>query len=177
MIDILSGVETKILNLVAALIILLVGYILGRFLSKLIQRILGELEINKILKEQAGVRVPIEEFLGGVVKYLIYFIAIVMALNQIGLTTTALQIILFIILIMIVVFIVLALKDFIPNVVAGFFIHQKRSLKPGNKISVNGIKGRIISVGLVETKIQTKKEEIVYIPNNLLTKHVVEISK
>jgi len=159
-------------KLIAAIVILLIGIFVGRFFGNLLKRILNELNTDKILKE-GGVKVPIEEFFGNALKYLIFFAAIIMALNQLGLATTVLYIILIVILIIIIILIILAFKDFVPNVTAGFFIHQKRNLNTGDFISVNDVEGQIININLVETKIKTKKGDIMYIPNSMLTKNNV----
>lgn len=163
-------------KLIAAIVILLIGIFVGRFCGNLLKKILNELNTDKILKE-GGVKVPIEEFFGNALKYLIFFAAIIMALNQLGLATTVLYIILIVILIIIIILIILAFKDFVPNVTAGFFIHQKRNLNVGDFISVNDVNGEIITINLVETKIKTKNGDIMYIPNSMLTKNNVRKMK
>tara|TARA_Y100000310_G_scaffold302635_1_gene340187 strand:- start:29140 stop:29679 length:540 start_codon:yes stop_codon:yes gene_type:complete len=175
MINFTLDVSSIIIKLLAAVVVLLIGFIVARILSKLTKRILNELEIDKVLKEQTNIKTPLEEFLSSTVKYLVYFIAVIIALNQLGLTTTVLQIILFSLLAILVGFIILAFKDFIPNIVAGFFIHQKAKIKPGDKIIVKDIQGQVIHVDLTETRIRTKKKDIVFVPNSLLMKN--EITK
>ena len=168
-----SKVSTLSVNLIGALVILLLGIVIGRFIGKLIKKVLKEVEINKILKEEAGVKVPIEEVVSSLAKYLIYFIAVIFALDQIGLTTTVLNIILGVFLLIIVVFIILAFKDFIPNLISGLFIHQKRGLKDGDKINMDGINGIIEHISIIETRIKTKNGDIIFVPNSMLTKHKV----
>lgn len=163
-------------RLIAAIVILLIGVFVGRFFGNLLKKILNELHTDKILKE-GGVKVPVEEFFGNALKYLIFFVAIIMALNQLGLATTILYIILIVILIVIIILIILAFKDFIPNVTSGFFIHQKRNLKDGDIIKVNEIEGEILHINLVETKIKTKSGDIIYIPNSVLMKSSVRKKK
>ncbi|MBI2667173.1 mechanosensitive ion channel [Candidatus Woesearchaeota archaeon] len=170
--------ENIIIRLIASVIILLIGFIIARLSSNLTKKILNELETNKILKEQAGVKIQVEEFLSSVIKYIIYFIAIIIALNQLGLTTKVLYALLITILVILVGFIILAFKDFIPNVVAGFMIYQKDKVKPGDVIRVKDIEGKVIHVDLIETRIKTKKNDIVYIPNSILNKNeVVKLKK
>lgn len=159
-------------NLIAAIAIILIGIIVARITNRIIRKVLHELELNRILREQAGVKIPVEEFAGSLAKYLIYFIAMIMALAQLGLQTIILYIILVIVLVILVSFVVLAFKDFIPNITAGFFIHQKGMIKEGDFIQVKDIKGKVISISLVETKIKVGKD-IVYIPNSVLTKNEI----
>ncbi len=171
----LSGIFTK---LVVAVIIILIGLIAGKLLGKLIHKTLHEVELNKILKKAAGIKISVEEIISTFITYFIYFIFIVMALNQLGLTTVVLHMISGAILIIIIISILLSIKDFIPNMFAGFFIHQKRFIKEGDIIQVDNTKGKVIHINLVETKIETKQGDIIYIPNSLLTKKtIVKIKK
>jgi len=171
----LSGIFTK---LVVAVIIMLIGLIAGKLLGKFIHKALHEIELNKILRKAAGVKVSIEEIISTFVTYFIYFIFIVMALNQLGLTTVVLHMISGAILIIIIISILFSIKDFMPNMFAGFFIHQKGFIKEGDIINVDNTEGKVIHINLVETKIETKKGDIIYIPNSLLTKKtVIKIKK
>ena len=175
--DILSSLNLITPNiairLITAIVIIIIGFIIGRIVHKLIKKVLHELEVNRILREKANIKIKIEEIIASTIKYIIYFIAIIWALNQIGLTTTVLHTILAIILILLVVFIILAVKDFIPNIMAWFVINQKKRFQEGDKIKVKDIQRTIIKIDLLETKIRTKKHEIVFIPNTILTKHEV----
>jgi small conductance mechanosensitive channel len=168
-----SNLSNTTINLIAAIVIILIGLVIGRFLGNLTRKILHELEIDKLLKEKTKFKFPLEQFLGSLIKYIAYFASIIFALNQLGLKTAVLNIILIIILVLLVGFMLLALKDFIPNLVAGIMLHQKRKIMPGEKIEVNNIEGEIINFSLFETKIRTRNGEIVYIPNSILTKNVV----
>jgi len=171
------GQQGYLLRLAAAIVVILLGFIAARVLSKLTKKALHELETDRVLKEQAGVTIPIEEFLSSLVKYLTYFIAIIFALNQLGLTTFVLQIILFTFLAIFVGFIILAFKDFIPNITAGFYMHAKKLINEKDNIKFNGIEGKVLHVGLVETRILVKKKEVVYIPNSLLLKKEITVKK
>lgn len=168
-----SRLSDLTINLIAVIVILLVGLVVGRFLGNLTRKTLHELELDRLLREQTRFKIPLEQFIGSLVRFIIYFIAIIFALNQFKLQTAILNIILIIILIILSAFIILAIKDFIPNLVAGLFLHQKRNIKVGEKIEVNNIEGEIVNMSLFETKIRTHRGEIIYIPNSVLTKNIV----
>jgi len=173
--NLLSGIFTK---LVVAVIIVLIGLVAGKLLGKLIHKLLHEIELNKLIKKSAGIKISAEEIISFFVTYFIYFIFIVMALNQFGLTTVVLHMIAGAILIIIIISIMLSIKDFMPNMFAGFFIHKKRFIKEGDIIEVDNTKGKIIHINLVETTIETKQGDIVYVPNSLLTKKtIVKVKK
>lgn len=158
-----------LVKIIVAIVVILIGIILARILSKLTYRILHELELDRILKD-LGVKVPVEEFVGTIVKYIVYFIAVIIALNQLGLETIVFYIILILFLVILIVFVVLAFKDFIPNITAGFFMHQKRLIKKGDKIIVKNIEGTVMEISLIDTKIKTKGGDIVHMPNSVFLK-------
>lgn len=175
--DIYAIISQTTANIAAAIIIILIGLVLGRFIGRFAQKILNELETNKILKQKTTINIDLEELVGSVIKYVIYFISLIMALNQVGLTPLILKIILIIILILMIIFIVLAVKDYIPNVVAGFVLHQKRVLKEGDVILFKDIEGKVITTSLIETRIETKNGDIIFIPNSVLMKKEIVIKK
>lgn len=165
------GSSDNLINLIAAVIILAVGFIVARILSKLVKKILSELETNKIAKEQAGVKFPIDDLISRIVKYAIYITSVILALNQLGLASFMLKIILITLLVILVAIIILAFRDFVPNVVAGFVIYQRNMIKKGDLIKIKNIEGRVIYIDLLEIRLMTKDKEVVHIPNSYIIKH------
>jgi len=167
--------EPLLTKLAVAIIILLTGFIIARILGKLLQRVLAEVELNNLIKKAVGLKIRLEETIASIITYFIYFVTIVMALGQLGLETYILHIISGAVLLLIVLSIFLGIKDFIPNMMAGLFIHRKGFLNEGDFIQYKDIRGKIIKLNLVETRIETKGKDIIYIPNSQLTK--IEIKK
>ncbi|MDI6737854.1 MAG: mechanosensitive ion channel [Nanoarchaeota archaeon] len=167
-----EALSAFMINLVAALVVLIVGIIGSIIVSRLFRKLLHSFEIDSVLKEQ-GVKIPFEEFTSNILKYLLYFMTVIWALNVLGLATTILQIILVVMLIVIIIFIILAFKDFIPNITAGFYIHSKGAIAEGDRISIGAVSGTIVSIDTIETKIKTKEKDIVLVPNALLLKTAV----
>jgi small-conductance mechanosensitive channel len=165
--DLFEGFFAKI---VVALVILLVGFILGKFVGKVVKKLMSEIEINNILGSATGVNIRIEEIISGFLTYFIYFLTIITALNQLGLTTTILNMLSAAVIVIIIISVFLALKDFIPNAFSGFFIFRNAFLKEGDWIKFKGIEGKITQINLLETKVETKNRDILFIPNSALTK-------
>ncbi|MFH0752353.1 MAG: mechanosensitive ion channel domain-containing protein [archaeon] len=169
------GVESAsnwIFGLVAAVAIASAGIIVGTILGKVVKRVLHEFEVNKVLKAQ-GMTLPVEEFLSGIIKYAIYLVGIVWALAELGLATMAMEIILAVIFVLLAVFVILAFKDFIPNIMAGFFLHQKGMIKAGDYIRVKSVEGKVLEIDFIETKIKMKNGDTIMVPNSILTKNEV----
>jgi small-conductance mechanosensitive channel len=71
----------------------------------------------------------------------------------------------------------LATKDFIPNLVAGLFMLKKTEIEKGKRIKAGNVEGTVVEIGLIETKIKTKKGDEIYIPNSTLTKEKLVVKK
>ncbi len=170
-----SGIIT---NLIIAIIILLAGFIIGKLVGKFVQRFLHDVELDRIMKKISHIRLSLEEIIASTITYIIYFIAVVSALKQIGFATDILNIIAIAFMIIIVIGIFLSIKDFVPNAIAGILIHQKKFLNEGDTIKVKNIQGKIVKINLIETRIETRSKDIIYIPNSVLTKNeVIKVSK
>lgn len=167
-------VSGNLSRVIAAIVVLLIAFIVARFLGNLTSRVLSGLNTNKILKENLGIRAPIEAIIGKGVYYLILFIGVIMALNQLGLSTIILYIVLIIILLIVISFIILAIKDFVPNVFASFWIHQKKIIEVGDLIEFKDVSGKVIEITLTEARIETKDKEVVLIPNSLLLREKIK---
>lgn len=168
-----SQIFTK---LIIAVVILLIGFIIGRIADRLLQKFLHEIELDKIIKK-AGLHIALEQGISHIIKYFIYFIAIIWALSEIGLTTTVLNMIAAAALALIVISILLAVKDFLPNAIAGFFIYQKKLIQQGDKIKLDKISGKVHKIGLVETQIKTSSGDMIHVPNSTLTKTTISVKK
>ena len=166
---------------IVAIVLLLIGFILGKILGRLVYKFLHSFELNENFSKLAGVTLKIEEISESFTTYFIYFITIVIVLQQIGLVTTILHMIAAGVIILIILSTFLGIKDFIPNAIAGFFIQRKKEFRTGQKIKVKGMQGTITEINLLETKIETKNGDIIFIPNSVLSKtevtHIRSVKK
>jgi len=173
------GIEIAdfLVRVIVAAVILLGGFVVGKILEKLCHRGLEELELDKSLRK-AGVRIALEEGIAHFVKYLnlIYFIAVIWALAELGLSTVVLSIVFIGAIVLTIVAILLALKDFIPNAFAGYMIYRNKLFKVGDRIKLNGVEGKIEKVGVAETIVKNGSD-MIYVPNSFLIKKVVRVRK
>ncbi len=156
----------------ATLVLMLFGIIAGMIAGKAVRRVLHSFELDSVLAS-SGLKFPLEEFISSIVKYIVYFMGVILALNQLGLATAILEILLGVIVVLLVAFIILAFKDFIPNITAGFFMHRKGAIKVGDTIQVNEITGKVIEFDLVETKLKLKSGNMILMPNSFLAKSII----
>jgi small-conductance mechanosensitive channel len=68
----------------------------------------------------------------------------------------------------------LALQETAGNLVSGMLMLLDKPFSKGDKVIVKGVKGKVVDVGLMTTKIRTGNERLVVIPNTSLSGEVVE---
>ena len=159
-------------NMVVAVVLLLIGIVVSRLIERLAYTVLHELEFDNWLKK-AGVRFALEQTVSSAIKYFGYFITVLIALNQIGLTSFVVNLAAMGIIVLVLVAIVLGVKDFVPNFLAGLRIHQRGFVKEGDIIRVRDIEGEVREINLLDTRIRTQSGDVLFIPNAMLTKHEV----
>jgi small-conductance mechanosensitive channel len=155
---------------IVSIVLLLIGFILGKIMGRLVYKFLHSFEVNEAFAKLTGATLKIEEVAETFTTYFIYFVTIVIVLQQIGLVSTILHMIAAGIIILIILSTFLGIKDFIPNAIAGFFMHSNKKFKIGQKIKVKGMQGKIIEITLLETKIETRNGDVIFIPNSVLSR-------
>ena len=165
--ELVQGIVAKI---IVAFIILLIGFILARIVHKVIIRLFKELNIDVLFKK-AGVKISLGKIIATFVQYFIYFMSIILALDQLGIRTAVLNMLGAAIIIIFIILIV-------PNFFSGVFILQKKFVKEGEMIKVKGVVGTIKEITILETKIETENGDILLVPNSAMTKtEIVKIKK
>ena len=166
-----EGFNQVIVNILVALLIFFIGFIIGRLMSRVIKKVLHHMNTDFFLRKTLGVKVSLEDISAGVVAYFIYIISFIMALNQLGLSTAILQMVIAGVIIIVVISIILSIKDFLPNLMAGLIIREKAFIGEGDIISIRDIEGKVVELGLIETVIQNKRGDRIFIPNIVFTKN------
>lgn len=142
-------------QLFGAVIILIIGLIIAKKLSKGVQK----------LCESKGIDVTLSRFIANVVKLLIVFMVGIICLNKIGISVTP--------------FLAaigalslgagLALQGLLSNYGAGLNIILTRPFVVGDTISVHGVSGQVQDILLANTIITSEDDVRITIPN----KHII----
>ncbi|MCX8147206.1 MAG: mechanosensitive ion channel [Candidatus Woesearchaeota archaeon] len=172
--EIFEGIYIKVL---LAILVFFIGLIIGRIVTKVLHKFLHDVGLNGVLKRVVGKEYDIEKRLSLVAEYSVYLLTAIIVLNQLGVTKVIVYILFSAAVVVIIISSLLTMKDFLPNAIAGLHIYRKKIIKKGNMIDINGIKGRVIGISLVETKIKTKEGNIVYAPNLVITKAHIKKDK
>jgi small-conductance mechanosensitive channel len=175
--EVVQTAQSYLNIIIASVIILLVGFGLGVLAKKLIQRILKEIELNKIMCK-VGITYNLEKFVSSIISYVIYLVTIVFFLDYLNIRSVAIYILLGAILALIVLTLLVGLKDVIPNFIGWVYLHKKSSkIKHGHHVSIKEISGKVERIGHLETEILTDRGDILYVPNALFLKSKYRLRK
>lgn len=144
-------------NVLYAAIIVAAGYYAGNQLQRLIFKIK---HIENTLKS----------FLGGIVKYGIFILAIVAVLQIFGFPTASLLAVLG----AAGLAIGLALQGTLSNIAAGVMLLFLRPFNVGDFISCGSIKGTVNTLGLFSTELNTLDNTYLFVPNSRLWNSDIE---
>lgn len=161
LVNIFNQITGFVPRFIVSILIIVIGFLIADFLGKIF--------------EEAGRRFLGDEtlavFSGGLIKYSVALISVIMALAMIGLDTTALSIMFAILLGAVVVILVVGIKDLLPNVTSG--IQIRKSFRPGDMIRVGKYRGTLEKVGSASSTIRNGNSVYV-IPNSMLLNEPVE---
>lgn len=160
-------------KIMTAFVLILVGLIVGRFGAKLTQRLLHHWHLNETAKAAYNIKVSVEELAALFIRYFIYLVFIILALNTLGLTVFIVELLAFAFMIVLLISGFLSLKDFVPNFLAGLKLQRDDFMKETDTIKFNSIEGRVQSINLTDTVIRTKKGDLMAIPNSHLQRQKI----
>jgi len=141
-------------SIVYAIILLVAGFWGGKIIARLLRGVMERRELDQALTG----------FVGNLVNAAVVTIAVIAALNQLGIQTTS--------LVAIVgaagLAIGLALKDSLGNFAAGVMILLFKQFKAGDLIEAAGVLGVVESLNIFSTQLKTGDNKTIYVPNGKL---------
>tara|TARA_Y100000310_G_scaffold196443_1_gene196504 strand:+ start:1864 stop:2433 length:570 start_codon:yes stop_codon:yes gene_type:complete len=157
----------------SAILIVITGIIIGRILGKLTNRAIKSINLNGNLRRALGIKTKPEVLGENIVKYLIYGIAIIAALIQIGVAISIMNFILVIVGGILLISFTLALRDFLPNIFAGLYLIATKKIKKGDSIKFKDFDGTVTKIDLLDTYIKMDSKNTMMIPNSYLMKNYI----
>lgn len=157
-------------NITYALIILLAGFAIGKLLGTGLFKILNEIKFDKFLKKLPVPKIQASKTLSSLLSWTIYTITVIYALNSLNILGITFLIILYFIGILILGTILLGLYFAAPNIAMKYKLN-KTKIKKGDYIEIDNVKGEIIKIGLINTKLKGTKNETFIVPNKLFKKY------
>ena len=142
------------INLVIALVIFLVGKWLAKRVQNTLEKLLRKREVDDVLVD----------FLGTIASTLIIIIAVIAAVDQMGIPATS-----FLAVIGAAgLAIGLALKDSLSNFASGVMLVLFRPFSKGDMVDAGGILGTVDEIHLVSTVLTTPDNKQIIVPNALM---------
>ena len=151
-------------NIVAAVVILVIGMIIARFVANAANRLLRARHIDP----------TVADFLSALVRYGIIAFTLIAALGRIGVQTTSVIAILG----AAGLAVGLALKDSLSNLAAGVLLVIFRHFRAGEFVDLDGIMGTVMNVQIFSTTLKSADGKMVVVPNGkIITGNIVNFSR
>ena len=144
--------------------VLIVGWLVGVLVKRIIRRLLRPIE-----------NLPdyLPALIGRLAQYSVFFIAVVIALETVGISLGPLVLSLGVFLIVIG----LALRPLLENLAAGIILQARGPFRPGDQIITHGHEGTVEDINLRTVVIKTTDGVRVHIPNvRILDEPIVNLS-
>lgn len=159
--------EAIIESVIKIIFILILSYICIRIGNRLIDRIFTR-KRNPLIKVNEKREQTIRKLLKSTLTYTIYFIAIIMVLEALSIRITALLAGAGIAGIAIG----FGAQSLVKDVISGFFITFEKQFSVDDYVSISGIEGTVIEIGLRTTRVKSWTGEEHIIPNGNITQVV-----
>lgn len=140
-------------NVVAAIAILVVGWLVGSWLER---------QTTRVIRRTSGVDTGFTPALAKVVKYFVIALAVIAVLGRFGVQTASITALIG----AAGLTIGLALQGTLSNVAAGIMLLALRPFKLGDGVDIAGTAGQIADMGLFTTRLITWDGVVVYLPNS-----------
>lgn len=154
-----SWLITKGPGILSAIVILIVGRIVAKWLATLSSKALKKAKVDETLVR----------FLQTIIYYLLLIIVIIAAADQLGIKTTSFLAILGAASLAIA----LALKDSLANFASGVMLILFRPFKVGDVITAAGVTGSVVQIDIVSTILSTADNQKIIIPNSAITSDTI----
>lgn len=162
----LALLQKYFFTFITSVVILLVGFALGMVAKKFLQRVLQEVELNRISR-RVNIFYNVEKAIASICAAVIYLMTVVFFLDFLGVKSMVLYLFAGALLLLVVLTFIIGLKDVLPNFIGWIYLQRNHLIKEGYHLDVQDISGTVERIGYLETEIKTERGDILYVPNNL----------
>lgn len=163
---VVKNLEPVYTNIATAIIIILVGFMVGKLIGILLDKFFFQIQLDeffsRVLKRKFA---NLSRTLSDVISVLIYAGSLIWALATMNILKFVLLGLLYLAMLIAIGSLMLGLIDLLPNFISGIIIRNRKLVKPGKKIRTTGVFGTVEKSGLLQTKLITKKGDVIFIPN------------
>lgn len=168
----LSIVNPLVIEIIIALLIFFIGFVIGKIVQKLVLQFFRMSDLDRPFRKHTGMKVSLSIIFSTIASYFIYVVAIVMALNRLHIATTIIRTIVILLVLILIFFVIFGLNDMFANFSAGLVLKFRGNIRQGDYIRIKDkhIEGYVVSINNLSVRLETNKEEVVFIPNMALFK-------
>ena len=152
-----QGLETLGYKFIVALLILVIGVFLSRYLKRWIYKILADYDET------------ISRFMASVANIVFITLVVVSALAELGLSIAPVTGV----ITGIVFGISMSLKSSYSTVASGIMLAFSKPFSVGDMVDIGGAKGRVTSIGFLYTKLEDENMNEIIMSNNLVMTKVI----
>lgn len=153
-----------VVNIVAAIAILIIGMIIARLISSTVNR----------LMLARGIDSTVADFLSALVRYGIIAFTLIAALSRVGVQTASVIAVLG----AAGLAVGLALQGSLSNLAAGVLLVTFRPFRTGEYVDLGGIAGTVLNVQIFSTTMRTVDGKIVVVPNGkIIAGNIINFSR
>lgn len=157
--------KTNLIAMAGAVVVLVIGVILVRLLSR---------AADRALTRSGRIEPTVAKFLSNIIKYALWVVLVVTVLTQFGVQTTSIIAALG----GLALAVGLALQGTLSNVAAGVMILIQRPFRVGEAITAGTVNGTVQAIGLFTTELLQFDGVYVMVPNNeLWNKPIINSSR
>ncbi len=156
---IVNWISTYSIKLIAAILIFLIGKWIAGKISKILTTLL----------EKNNIDVTLIGFLSNITYYTLMIVVLIAVAGQLGINTTS-----FLTIVGAAgLAIGLALKDSLANFAAGVMLILFRPFRVGDVVNTGGVTGKVESIEIFVTRLNTPDNQLVIIPNGKIISDVI----
>ena len=144
--------EFTVRNLITAVVVFLICAVVIKIILGIVRRTAQKLKLDK-----SGVG-----FIVTVARILLYFMAIIISCECIGIPVSSLIAVLSVAGLAIS----LSVQDLLSNLLSGFVILMTKPFADGDVIEIAGKTGTVKRIGFMHTRLRTGDNKVIYIPNH-----------
>ncbi|MFJ2601574.1 small-conductance mechanosensitive channel MscS [Pantoea agglomerans] len=153
-----------VVNIVAAIAIIIIGMIIARIISNAVNRLLRARHIDA----------TVADFLSALVRYGVIAFTVIAALGRIGVQTASVIAVLG----AAGLAVGLALQGSLSNLAAGVLLVTFRPFRTGEFVDLGGVMGTVLHVQIFSTTLRTADGKIVVVPNGkIISGNIVNFSR
>jgi small-conductance mechanosensitive channel len=164
-------------KIIIALVIILVGFIIGKIAEGMLRRLFAKIELDERLTRMLKARRNYARAIRRTIVRVIYIITVLIALNTLSAFEEVIAVLLILAVFIILASWFLAGMDIVPNLLARGALKRKR-IGVGDEITLvhetGVIQGIVVDMTLTDVRIKRKNGDLFFIPNSVFINNIIK---